>query len=618
MKTGVWRILLLISLMGVGQFSSAQSTGIQHVEPPFWWTGMKNPSLQILLHGPGIGQLVAEFSYPGIVIDSVVNPTNPNFLFLYLTLKPEARPGSFEIKLLKEDKINARYQYKLIEREHGSSQRQGFSAADVIYLVTPDRFANGDPDNDYSPATLERPDRSNLSGRHGGDIKGVIEHLDYIADMGFTTLWVNPVLENNQQKASYHGYSITDFYQTDPRFGTNEDYLRLSREASKRGIKLIMDQVMNHCGSGHWWMEDMPYPDWLRTTQTGGPTNHRRTTFNDPYAAKTDRDVFGKGWFVPTMPDMNQGNPHFSRYLIQNSIWWVEYADLHGIRHDTHPYAGADFMSDWTCAIMGEYPDFNIVGEEWSENPAIVSKWQRGYQGGVNLRSCLPGLMDFPLQMSVTKALTEKETWSDGFIRLYEMLANDFLYPDPNNLVIFPDNHDMDRFFTQVNEDPELFKLGIAFFLTTRGIPQIYYGTEILMKNSLRGNHGNIRSDFPGGWTEDTVNGFNGTGLTASQSDAQSFMKKLLNWRKNAVVIHSGQLMHYSPANGAYVYFRYSMNQKIMVVLNKNNNPIILDTRNYSEMLGPGAKFRNVLAGTEFSGDKIQVPAKTPLILEVR
>ncbi len=618
MKAKIRILIFLVILAGADQFAYAQSSTIEHVEPPFWWTGMKNPSLQIMLHGTGIGQLNPEFNYPGIVIDSVVNPSNTNFLFLYLTVKPEVRPGSFEIKLQKNNKVYARYLYKIHERNKGSVQRQGFSAEDVIYMVTPDRFANGDPDNDYSPAALERPDRSNLSGRHGGDIKGIIQHLDYISDMGFTALWVNPVLENNQPTVSYHGYSITDFYKTDPRFGTNEEYLQLSSEVSKRGIKLIMDQVMNHCGSGHWWMKDMPYPDWLRTTQSGGPTNHRRSTFNDPYASKSDRESFEKGWFVPTMPDMNQDNPHLARYLIQNSIWWVEYAGLGGIRHDTHPYAGAEFMSAWTCAIMTEYPGFNIVGEEWSENPAIVAKWQRGYSGGVNLRSCLPSLMDFPLQMSVSKALTEKETWSDGFIKLYEMLANDFLYPDPNRLVIFPDNHDMDRFFTQVNEDPELFKLGMAFFLTTRGIPQIYYGTEILMKNSMRGNHGNIRSDFPGGWTGDAVNGFTGTGLSASQSDAQKFIKQMLNWRKKTEVIHSGRLMHYSPANGAYVYFRYSKDQKVMVVLNKSDIPLTLDARNYPEMLAPGCTFRNVLSGSEFSSEKIQVPAKTPLILEVR
>jgi hypothetical protein len=382
--------LFMIVLIGLTASGLGANTLLQQVEPPFWWTGMKNPHLQVMMHGQGIGSHDLTLTYPGIRIDSIVRPVSPNYLILYLTLDPSVQPGSFNMVLSKEGKVAETWNYKLLPRENGSESRKGFNPSDVIYLIMPDRFANGDPSNDNHPSMSEKVNRSYPGGRHGGDLKGIISRLDYIQSMGFTALWINPVVENNQPQYSYHGYSTTDFYKIDPRFGTMEDYLSLSREASKRGIRLIMDQIMNHCGSGHWWMSDMPYPDWLRTPQTGGPTNHRRTTQNDPYAMASDRAGYEKGWFVPTMPDMNQDNVHLANYLIQNSIWWIEYANLGGIRHDTHSYVGPEFMEKWTCSIMNEYPDFNIVGEEWSENPAIIAKWQRGYKGSAGMQSCRP------------------------------------------------------------------------------------------------------------------------------------------------------------------------------------------------------------------------------------
>ncbi|MFH0760076.1 MAG: glycoside hydrolase family 13 protein [Bacteroidota bacterium] len=611
---------LILILLGLSAGSSAQTADytIRHLEPPCWWVGMKNPALQLMIHGNGIGDLQPVILQEGVVIDSVARTNNRNYLFIYLNISKKINAGSFDIRFQKDGKTELSYNYSLLERRPNSAIRKSFSNADVICLITPDRFANGDPENDNSPLTLERASRSNKNRRHGGDIRGVIEHLDYITDMGFTAIWLNPVLENNQPAYSYHGYSITDFYRTDPRFGSNETYLELSRKAHFIGLKLIMDQVMNHCGSGHWWMSDLPSQDWLRTTENYGPTNHLRTTITDPYASAKDRDMFVKGAFVPTMPDMNQDNPHLACYLIQNSIWWIEYADLDGIRHDTHSYAGAGFMSDWACSILNEYPDFNIVGEEWSLSPAIVSRWQRGYKGNANLASCLPSLMDFPLQMAVSQALGEDETWSGGFTKMYEMLANDFLYPDPFNLVVFPDNHDMTRFYTQIGENPGRFKLGMVFFLTTRGIPQIYYGSEILMTSPYRRDDGLVRSDFPGGWANDTVNAFTGKGLTSLQAETQAFMKTLLNWRKSAPVIHSGKLLHYAPANGVYVYFRYDERDQVMVILNKNKKQIDINVAAYPEMLTHPSRFRDILTGKEFSPVNLSVPAESALILEVR
>jgi neopullulanase len=436
--------------------------------------------------------------------------------------------------------------------------------------------------------------------------------------MGFTAIWVNPVLENDMQEYSYHGYSTTDFYKADPRFGSNEDYRNLSMKAKDKGIKMIMDMIVNHCGSEHWWMRDLPAADWLNYQSGFVGTIHRKSVLQDPYVAAIDLERMVDGWFVPTMPDLNQRNPLMATYLIQNTIWWVEYAWLSGIRMDTYPYPDKHFMSDWTCAVMQEYPNFNIVGEEWTENPALVAYWQRGKTNPDGYSSCLPGLMDFPLQGALRKGLTEKSGWSEGFMRLYEMLANDFLYADPSNFVIFPDNHDMSRFFTQMNEDYDLFRMGMIYTYTMRGIPQIYYGTEILMNNPGTDDHGIIRSDFPGGWAGDAVNAFTGAGLTAQQKEAQELLRKLGLWRKQAAVIHHGKLKHYLPENDTYVYFRYDDERKVMVAMNKSAEPANLPLARFSEMLAGARSGKDVLSGQSFPLGKIlTIPARQALILEL-
>ncbi|MEM1320060.1 MAG: glycoside hydrolase family 13 protein [Bacteroidota bacterium] len=593
---------------------------IDRVEPPFWWAGMQNPSLQLMVHGPQLGDLNVRVDYPGVKVERVTRVENPNYLFVDLLLDADVAPGKFELQFTKVNQILHRHTYELKARQGDSANRQGFDQSDVLYLITPDRFANGDPQNDQIVGMPDSLDRSKEYGRHGGDIQGIIDHLDYIRDLGFTAIWLNPVLENDMPKWSYHGYATTDYYKVDPRFGSNASYQLLSQKASEKGIKLIMDMIANHCGSEHWWMNDLPCSDWLnfQDNQPYVNTNHRKSSLLDPYVSKIDRQLMEDGWFVETMPDLNQRNELMSTYLIQNTIWWIEYAGLAGIRQDTYSYPHRDFMSDWTCRIIEEYPHFNIVGEEWTENPNIVAYWQANKQNQDGYSSCLPSLMDFPLQAAMKRALTEEETWGKGWIQLYESLANDFIYADPNELVVFPDNHDMSRIFTQVNEDYGLYQMALAFVCTTRGIPQLYYGTEILMSNKGSDSHGIIRSDFPGGWAGDTVNGFTGVGLGARQLEAQRFVGQLLNWRKQQPVIHHGKLLHFAPKNGVYVYFRYDDNNRIMVVLNKNEKAVEIDAKAYAQMTAGYSKGLDVIGGTSHSlTNPIQVPAKSPLILKL-
>lgn len=612
-------LLFSLVLLCASVAALAQPNGLR-VEPGFWWAGMKNPTLQLLLHGNNIAKLQPELKAKGVVLQDVIQVKSPNYLFLNLDLQ-DAHPGKFTIKLKDGGKTAHTYTYELRQREANAANRRGFDSSDVLYLVTPDRFANGNPDNDTVAGMADKLNRQDRGGRHGGDIAGLLQHLDYIQDMGFTALWVNPVLENDQPSYSYHGYSTTDFYKVDPRFGSNEEYVRLSEEASKRGIKLVMDMILNHCGSEHWWMDDLPTNDWLNFQGDYQVTNHRREAIQDPHAASYDYKMHTEGWFVKTMPDLNQENKLMANYLIQNTLWWIEYAKLGGIRMDTYSYPDPDFMADWTRRVMEEYPNFNVVGEEWSVNPAIVSYWQRGKQNYNGYVSYLPSLMDFPLQHAMAEALRNDKTgWDTGWMALYNMLANDFLYPDPQNLVVFPDNHDMDRIYTQLNQDADLTKLAVAYTLTTRGIPQLYYGTEILMHNAEKGDHGIIRTDFPGGWKGDKTNAFTGSGLSQAQRDMQAYTKKLLKWRKGSKAIHSGKLTHYAPYNGVYVYFRGEGDERVMVILNKNTEPYELELQKFDEHLQGTSSGTDVLTGKTFSlsGNSLTLPARAPLVLELR
>jgi len=584
-----------------------QAQKIERVEPPNWWVGMKNNQLELMIYGDDISEYTPSIDNSTISLKNIVRTENKNYLFINLDLS-KAAAGKFSINFSKKGKRNNfSYEYELKERKQNSSLREGFNSSDAIYLITPDRFANGDKSNDVVKGLNEQGiNRKDDYARHGGDITGITNHLDYINEMGFTAIWPTPLLINDMKRSSYHGYAMTDFYKVDPRFGTLDEYVDLSVKAKEKGIKLIMDQVANHIGLEHWWMKDLPAKDWVNFQQEFLDdelivTNHRRTVNQDSYASKKDKDLMSEGWFVESMPDLNQKNQQLATYLIQNSIWWVETLDLGGIRQDTYPYPDKGFMSKWAGAIMAEYPNFSIVGEEWSLNPLLVAYWQQGSNNKDGYESNLSSTMDFPMQRAIVDALNEEESWDKGFVKMYEGLANDFHYANPSDIMIFPDNHDMSRIYTQLNEDISNTKMAVGYMLTLPRIPQIYYGTEILMSDAAKpGDHGLIRTDFPGGWKGDKVNAFKGKGLSKNQKEMQSFLKKVLNYRKNSDAIHSGKTIHFAPKDGVYVLFRIKGEEIVTMILNKNKKSIDLDLNTFKEIGLEGGKVKNIISGKDF------------------
>ncbi len=609
--------LVLVLVLACPQADAAHR--IQHLEPASWWVGMKDDRLQLLVHGERIAELEPALSYPGVRLARVARVENANYLFLDLVIGPETRPGRFRIDFRRGGKSVVRHEYALEAREAGSSERRSFDGRDAIYLITPDRFANGDPGNDRVAGMREGPGRDEPDGRHGGDLQGIRERLDYIAGLGFTQIWLNPVLENDQPEASYHGYAITDFYRIDPRFGSNELYRTLAREARAKGIGIIKDVVLNHCGSEHWWMKDLPSRDWINHGGSFVQSTHNHDSLHDPHGVEEDRRGLDDGWFVPTMPDLNQRNPLLMTYLVQNAIWWIEYAGLSGLRVDTWPYSERHFLAEWTRRLLQEYPGLNMAGEEWVTNPALLARWQRGSEWADGYESLLPGLMDFPLQDAVRRGLTEEEGWDTGLRRIWRTLADDFVYPNADNLVVFPENHDMSRVYTQLGERLDLYKMAIAFFATTRGIPHYYYGSEILMTNPGTDAHGVIRADFPGGWPADASDAFSGKGLSARQREAQEFTRKLLNWRKGASAVHRGKLTHYAPRDGVYVYFRHDDGGKVMVVISKAATAQGLDMKRFARVIGASVDATDVLTGRQLRlGETLEVPARSVTVLELR
>ena len=605
-------------------FSISVSSQIERVEPPNWWVGFKQTDLQLLVKGKDISAYTPEIDYPGINIEKVTKAKSPNYLFIDLKLNPDTKPGSFTIVFDVKGKKKLKFEYALKERTKEGKDYLGFDSSDVIYLITPDRFANSNPDNDIVQGLKETAiDRKDDYARHGGDIQGISDHIDYISDMGFTAIWSCPLLTNDMDNSSYHGYAITDLYEIDPRFGTLQDYTDLSAKAKEKGVKLIMDQVANHCGIEHWWMKDLPFEDWINHQakfEAGEKTiysNHRRTTNQDIYASKIDAIGMTDGWFVDSMPDLNQNNPFMATYLIQNSIWWIETAELGGIRQDTYPYPDKVFMSNWAGAIMNEYPNFSIVGEEWSYNPLLVGYWQQGANNHDGYESNLKSTMDFPMQRKIVEALLEDEKWDKGLVKIYEGLSNDFHYPSPKDIMIFPDNHDMDRIHTQFNEDPALTKMAMAYLLTLPRIPQLYYGTEILMQNTAKpGDHGLIRTDFPGGWEGDTVDAFSGEGLSTSALDMQTYLRTLLQFRKTSTTIHEGRTVHFSPKDGVYLMFRVTDNNVVVIILNKNEESYDLDLSKFKEMGLEDKPLQNIITGQEIVWkDSLRLEEKGATIL---
>lgn len=600
------------------------NNSLERVEPPNWFIGFKDVSLQLLVKEKGIGSFKPSISYKGVVIEKVHTARSKNYLFIDLKIDKRTDPGKFDIIFTSENGDIKAHTYQLKAREKPSENYIGFNSSDVLYLITPDRFANADATNDLGLAVSTANEnsesvhflkensinRNDDYARHGGDIKGITSHLEYIDNMGFTAIWSSPLLTNNMPSQSYHGYAITDLYEVDPRYGTLADYRELADKSREKGIKLIMDQVANHCGSEHWWMNDLPFNDWLNfqeNFENNGAlitSNHLRTSNQDLYASKSDKKGNSDGWFVATMPDLNQKNPFMAKYIIQNSIWWIETIGLSGIRQDTYPYPDKDFMSNWAGAIMAEYPNFSIVGEEWSYNPLLIGYWQKGANNRDGYASNLTSTMDFAMQRNVVDAINEKESWDTGLVKMYEGLANDFHYATPKDIMIFPDNHDMSRIYTQLNGDLENTKMALSFYLMMPRIPQIYYGTEILMDDFEKpGDHGLIRTDFPGGWKGDAVNAFTGKGIKADQKNMQMFLKKVLNFRKNTKAIHEGKTIHFAPYMGTYLLFRIIDKEIVVLILNKNDKPIHLDLKRYSEIGLEGKILKNVISGEKITWD---------------
>lgn len=620
MKTNSFIIILLFTSLMI------QAQKIERVEPPNWWAGMKYNQVELMIYGDDISEFTPSIEHSTISIKNIVRTENKNYLFINIDVS-EAVAETFLIDFQKKGKRNNfSYEYELKERKKNSDLREGFNSADVIYLITPDRFSNADKSNDVVKGLKEQGvNRKDDYARHGGDIAGITNHLDYIDEMGFTAVWPTPVLINDMKRSSYHGYAMTDFYTVDPRFGTLDEYVNLSVKAKEKGIKLIMDQVANHIGLEHWWMKDLPTSDWVNYQDeflNGNlvVTNHRRTVNQDGYASKKDKDLMNEGWFVEAMPDLNQKNEQLATYLIQNSIWWVETLDLGGIRQDTYPYPDKEFMSKWAGAIMAEYPNFNIVGEEWSYNPLLVGYWQRGANNKDGYESNLRSTMDFPMQKNIVAALNEDESWDTGLVKMYEGLANDFYYASPNDIMVFPDNHDKARFYTELNEDLIKTKMGIGYMLTMPRIVQIYYGTEILMNSTANPNdHGLIRTDFPGGWKGDKVNAFTGKGLSKDQKEMQSFMKKVLNYRKNSEAIHTGKTIHFGPQDGVYVLFRIKGDEIVTVILNKNEEPLELELNRFEEIGLNGKKVKNLISEKEITWkESMKIDAKGILMLTTK
>lgn len=597
---------------------------LDKVEPAFWWKGMKNPELQLLVYGKDIAKNEIEIS-DGIKIKDIQKVENPNYLFVTLNTN-EINVSKFSINIKNGKKKLGSYTYELKDRKPNSANRNSYTSKDVMYLIMPDRFANGDEKNDSQPDLTEKANRNLPGGRHGGDLRGIINNLDYLQGLGATAIWLTPVNQDNEKVYSYHGYAQTDLYKIDGRYGTNEEYKELSQKLNQRNMMLVMDYVTNHWGISHWLIKDLPTKDWVHWFADGENgfkrSNYKISSQFDTNAAEIDKKLALDGWFDTTMPDINQSNPLVLKYLTQNAIWWIEYAELGGFRVDTYPYNDKEAMAKWAKAITDEYPKFNIVGETWLSNAAHISAWQKDSKTGeaANFNSYLPSVMDFPLYGELPKAIQEKEGWDSGWNRVYNSFTNDFLYKDINNLLVFFENHDTERWNEIFKGDPKAYQLALTLISTIRGIPQIYYGSEIGMRGDKnKGGDADIRRDFPGGWKSDAQNAFIPSKQTLEQKEFYDFTQKLLKWRSNKEVIHTGKTKNFVPQNNVFVYFRYNEKETVMVVLNNSDKTETLDLKRFEEVLKSFSKGKDFISEREFSlQNSLSVPAKTPMVIDLK
>jgi glycosidase len=610
-------ILCLGALIGVA--CSLSALEISRIEPAFWWVGMKNPELQLLVHGKDIALADLQIDYPGVRLKEAAKSDNPDYLFLYLEIAPETRPGILPLTFKKGRQTLV--QGLELKPRAKTTGAQGFNSADVLYLIMPDRFANGDPTNDCWDN--EPVDRSNPSARHGGDFAGIRQHLNYIRDLGVTAIWLNPVLENKMHGdgyQSYHGYAATNFYAVDPRFGSNDDYCRLVEDAHRMGLKMVMDLIYNHCGSRHPWMKDRPDVDWFNHPEGFVPASHNLYAVMDIHAPESEAKALTDGWFVEAMPDLNQRNRHLATYLIQNSIWWIEYARIDGIRHDTHPYADANFLRQWCRAVFEEYPDFNIVGESWYPNAAPLAWWQAGSRLSQE-DNHLKTVMDFALMTACDYSFSIENKKNNPLRGIYETIAQDFLYENADQLLVFLDNHDTSRFCKSQETSLDRYRQALTLILTTRGIPQIYYGSEILMTGEKQDGDGNLRKDFPGGWgSNDPVNAFTQEGRSARQNEAFDFLRRLLRWRAANRAVTGGKLIHYPPnrETECYVYARIRDQDRALIVLNGSDQEQSLDPAAYADVINNAAAGQDALSKERLNlKENLKIRPKGVLIIEL-
>ena len=609
--------------VAVGVLAGHAAVKVDRIEPTNWYVGLKDPCVQLMVYGEGIRDAEVVIDYAGVAIDSLVRLDSPNYLLIYLNTGG-AQPGTMDITF-KQGRSKKKVKYQLLAREMSGDKRMGFTNADVLYMLMPDRFADGNPaNNQIAGMEAYRNDRSQPSLRHGGDIEGIRQHLDYFTGLGVTALWFTPVLENNSPDShnvsTYHGYATTNYYKVDPRFGTNEEYCRLIDEAHSRGLKVVMDMIFNHCGDYHPWLRDMPSHDWFNQPDYKNnylQTSYKLTPVMDPYASEIDLKETVEGWFVRSMPDLNHHNVHVMNYLIQNSIWWIETAGIDGIRMDTYPYAYADAMARWMKRLDTEYPNFNTVGETWVENPAYTAAWQKGNKMGLP-ESYLKTVMDFSFYEKMDSARHEEtDAWWRGYNRVYNSLCLDYLYPNPDRVMAFIENHDTDRYLHN-GQDTQSLKQALALLLTIKRIPQLYYGTEVLMNGTKEVTDGNVRKDFPGGFPGDAQNAFSAEGRTPAQNDMFNWLSALLHWRQGNDVIIKGKMTQFIPKDGIYVIARTHKGRHAMTIINGTDQPRAMNLERYREVIGGATVARDVPTGQTVSLTEgvLTLPERGTLVLE--
>lgn len=610
-------LLLITCCMLTALGLRAQIPALERVEPMFWWTGMANPNVQLLVHGNNIASRQVQLSYPGVKLVAVHKVENSNYLFIDLKLFSSAVPGTFPIKFVKKGEKDLTYNYTLYPRNRSANRVQGVTNKDLIYLIMPDRFSNGDPSNDKVKGMREMGlNRDSMYSRHGGDIKGIMNHLDYIKDLGVTAIWLTPEIENDEPHASYHGYAVTDYYKIDPRYGTNELYKQYVEKCHAMGLKVIKDLVHNHIGTESFLIQDMPMKSWVHQWPKYTNSNYRDMAVMDPHAADIDKKIMLDGWFDHRMADLNENNPYVQNYLTQNHIWWVEYAGIDGFRLDTYPYNDAAYMAKWAQDVQREFPKLSIYGETLTWSTVDQAFFLGGNTVNRGFDTHLPGVTDAVMKDAMVEALNGKEGWTDGVGRLYAVLTQDFLYQDPTRNVIFLDNHDMSRFLSVVGEDFTKYKSGMAMLMTLRGIPQMYYGDEILMKN-FSNPDGLVREDFAGGWAGDKDNKFTADGRSKKENEAFNYVRTLANYRKNTTALQTGKLLQYIPQKGIYVYFRYDDKKRVMVVFNGTDKEDSIETAYFSEGIKGATKAKNVITGETVDMKKLTLKGRETLVLEL-